>query len=176
MKSRARGSAALIVACAFVFAFAACSSGGTGGAAAGGVLAPPGHPDGKPIDGIECGPETPLFHIHAHLAVFVNGVEKKVPAGVGIPGCLYWLHTHSEDGIIHIEAPVRRTFTLGDFFDIWQQPLGPDRVGPATGAVVVYVDGKKFDGSPRAVTFHDKQVIQLDVGSDVPPKPYTFAQ
>ncbi len=34
-------------------------------------------------------------------------------------GCFYWLHTHTEDGIIHIESPVQRTFTLGHFFAIW---------------------------------------------------------
>jgi len=42
---------------------------------------------------------------------------------VGIYDCLYWLHTHVADGIIHIETPGERSFTLGEFFDIWNQPL-----------------------------------------------------
>ena len=45
--------------------------------------------------------------------------------------CFFWLHTHTEDGVVHIESPVRRTFTLGDFFGIWQIPLSSSQVGPA---------------------------------------------
>src|SRR5581483_12030445 len=29
------------------------------------------------------------------------------------------LHTHEPDGIIHVESPVNRKFTLGEFFDVW---------------------------------------------------------
>ena len=29
-----------------------------------------------------------------------------------------WLHTHAADGIVHIESPVDRTYTLGNFFDV----------------------------------------------------------
>ena len=35
-----------------------------------------------------------------------------VPADIGIPqsaNCLYWVHTHDNSGIIHIESPVKRT-------------------------------------------------------------------
>ena len=103
------------------------------------------------MDGIGCQTsEQTLFHIHAHLTVFVNGSPRQVPSGIGIPGahaqqtaagsvrrrsgtCFYWLHTHAADGIIHIESPVQRTYTLGEFFDEWGQPLGPGQVGPARG-------------------------------------------
>ena len=94
---------------------------------------------GNTVDGIECSAgEQTLFHIHAHLTLFVNGSARQVPYGIGIPGaqaentprgacgpgsCFYWLHTHAANGIIHIESPVQRTFTLGDFFDIWGQKL-----------------------------------------------------
>ena len=101
---------------------------------------------GQPVDGISCQTsEQTVFHIHAHLTIFVNGAARQVPAGIGIPGaqatqspqgpfietgtCFYWLHTHASDGIIHIESPVQRTYTLGNFFDIWGQPLGPDQLG-----------------------------------------------
>ena len=99
---------------------------------------------GQPVDQISCQTsEQTLFHIHAHLAIFVNGKARQVPAGIGVPGaqaqptpngpfiaagtCFYWLHTHAADGIIHIESPVQRTYTLGDFFDEWGQPLAPAR-------------------------------------------------
>ncbi|WP_249011844.1 hypothetical protein [Conexibacter sp. DBS9H8] len=136
---------------------------------------------GETVDGIQCqGSEQSLFHIHAHLTIFVDGAARQVPYGIGIPNaqvqntpqgafvgggsCLYWLHTHAADGIIHIESPVQRTFTLGDFFDIWGQPLGPARVGPASGAVTAIYDGKLYDGNPRDIPLQAHAQIQLDVG------------
>jgi hypothetical protein len=149
------------------------------------ALAAPGtSANGKTIDGIACAAsEQTLFHIHAHLTIFVDGVAKQVPAGIGIPGpqsqntpqgtfvgggtCLYWLHTHAADGIVHIESPVKRAFTLGQFFDEWGQPLGPSTVGPANGTVVTIVDGKVYKGDPRNVDLTKHEQIQLEVG-----KPY----
>ncbi|MHB8453056.1 MAG: hypothetical protein ACYDAQ_21770, partial [Mycobacteriales bacterium] len=79
---------------------------------------------GQPVDGISCSAsEQVLFHIHAHLAVYVNGVDKLIPYGIGIVPplgiqqsggapfvvsgkCFYWLHSHTQDGIIHIESPI----------------------------------------------------------------------
>ena len=105
-----------------------------------------------------------LFHIHAHLAIFVDGAPRQIPQGVGIPGsCVYWLHTHAPDGIIHVEAPVQRTFTLGDFFDIWGQSLGPNKVGPATGPVTAIYNGQLYDGNPRDIPLNAHAQIQLDV-------------
>src|SRR5581483_11510116 len=41
----------------------------------------------KPVDGIQCAPVEQLaYHIHAHLAVFKNGVLYSLPGGIGIPG------------------------------------------------------------------------------------------
>ena len=87
---------------------------------------------GRPVDQISCqAGEQILFHIRAHLAIFVDGKARQVPAAIGVPGaqaqeipngpfiatgtCFYWLHTHAADGIIHIESPVQRTYTLGEF-------------------------------------------------------------
>jgi hypothetical protein len=137
---------------------------------------------GQPVDGISCNAgEQTVFHIHAHLTIFVNGVAKQVPAAIGIPGavaqntpagpfigsgsCFYWLHTHAADGIVHIESPVQRTYTLGEFFDEWGQPLGPDQVGPAKGHVTVIYNGKVFEGDPRDVPLTAHAQIQLEVGT-----------
>jgi len=39
------------------------------------------------VDGIQCGAiEQLAYHIHAHLAVYVNGTPRTLPAGIGIPG------------------------------------------------------------------------------------------
>jgi hypothetical protein len=137
---------------------------------------------GQEIDGIQCGAmEQTLFHVHTHLTIFVDGQQRQIPAAIGIPGaqaeptsagpwvaagtCFYWLHTHAADGIIHIESPVQRTYTLGEFFDEWGQPLGPDQVGPARGKVTVIVNGKVFLGNPRNVPLGSHENLQLDVGT-----------
>jgi hypothetical protein len=133
------------------------------------------------VDGVQClGAEQLLFHIHAHLTVFVNGHARRIPYGIGIPGgqvqqtpagayvgggsCFYWLHTHAADGIIHIESPVQRTYTLGDLFDIWGQTLNSTRVGPAAGRVTAIYNGRLYLASPRDIPLTAHAQIQLDVG------------
>jgi hypothetical protein len=137
---------------------------------------------GRSVDGISCqSSEQTLFHIHAHLTIFVNGVARQLPAAIGIPGaqaqntprgpfiasgtCFYWLHTHAADGIIHIESPVQRTYTLGDFFDEWGQPLGPGQVGPVRGHVTAIYNGQVYQGNPRNVPLTAHAQIQLEIGT-----------
>ena len=131
------------------------------------VLAPPSS-TGQTVDGIQCSTtEQTLFHIHTHLTIFVNGSARQIPQDVGFNDntCLHWLHTHAPDGIIHIESPEHRAFTLGNFFDIWGQPLGPDRAGPAKGTVTAFYNGAVYHGDPRNIPLGDRTEIQLDVGS-----------
>ena len=152
---------------------------------------------GSPVDGITC--RTTMqqavgYHIHVHLSVFVNGHQERIPAGAGIAaprddqqlatglfvdnsvgGCLYWLHVHANDGIIHVESPTQTVFTLGQFFDVWGQPLGPDQVATAQGPVVAFVNGKRFAGSPRDIPLVSQDAVQLDVGNPVVAfEPITF--
>ena len=148
---------------------------------AGPVLASP-VTTGQPIDGIQCsGGEQVAFHIHAHLTVFVNGAAQEVPAAVGIANpiaentaqgpfigsgsCFYWLHSHAADGIIHIESPVAATYHLGQFFDIWGLPTGPDQLGTAIGPVTAFYNGQHWTGDPRDIPLTAHAQIQLDVGS-----------
>jgi len=149
--------------------------------------------NGNSVDGVQClGQEQLLFHIHAHLTVFVNGAARQVRAGVGITNaqvqntpqgpfvgngsCFYFLHTHAADGIIHIESPVQRTYTLGDFFDVWGQPLGPKQVGPARGPVTALYNGKFYVGNPRDLPLNAHAQIQLEVGKPlVAPESITFS-
>jgi hypothetical protein len=145
-----------------------------------------------PINDISCDAlESTIFHIHVHLAIFVNGNEELIPFGVGIGqpwqvqdseegpfvtdgSCFYWIHTHTQDGVIHIESPVRRIFNLGDFFAIWQQPLSATQVGPIQGQVIVYVNGMRDETNPSDIRLLPHQRIQLDVGQDVPPYDFDF--
>ena len=127
---------------------------------------------GLAIDGIECqGMEGAVEHIHSHLQLFDRGRAVKVPSQIGIPtggGCLYWVHTHTPDGIIHIESPVMRPFTLGQFFDIWGEPLSRTRaasVRAARGkALRVTVNGKTWNGDPRNIVLRDREEIVIQSG------------
>jgi hypothetical protein len=150
---------------------------------------------GHPVDGIKCQTnEQVLFHIHAHLTIFVRGAAREVPAGIGIappyqveatPGgafvagaaCFMWLHTHAADGIIHTESPVQRTYTLGDFFDIWGKQLNRNQVGPAHGRVTALFNGQVFTGSPRTIPLLAHAQIQLEIGRPlVVPQKIAFPQ
>ncbi|MBS2534424.1 hypothetical protein KGQ20_16760 [Catenulispora sp. NF23] len=157
------------------------------------TLAPAGQLTGAPVDGIQSGAMEQLaFHIHAHLQIYVNGQQKQLPYGIGIERpyqmttdadgnpfaeggkAIYWLHTHDQSGIIHMEAPIQVQFTLGEFFDMWGQPLTTSQVGPAHGQLTAFVNGKTVSGDPRAIALNAHDVIQLDVGSVVPFQSYTF--
>jgi hypothetical protein len=158
-------------------------------------LAPAGSPGpGQSVDGISCqtGEQT-LFHVHSHLTIFVDGKPRQIPYGVGIApprqvqqsangpfvasgACFSWLHTHAADGIIHIESPVQRTFTLGQFFDVWGQALGPDQVGPAHGPVTAFYNGRHYLGNPRNIPLGNHVQLQLDVGRPlIAPETISFA-
>jgi hypothetical protein len=152
----------------------------------GALLASPSTTGTAPVDGIQCGAtEQLVYHIHAHLQVYVAGQSRALPGGIGIPSsivvqsaegpvaqggqCISWLHTHAPDGVIHVESPRRRIYTLGNFFDIWRQPLSGNRVASASGTVTAYVNGKPWSKSPRTIPLLPHEVIQLSVGEPVVP-------
>jgi hypothetical protein len=145
---------------------------------------------GQPIDGVQCNAgEQTVTHVHSHLTIFVNGKSRVIPYGVGIPGyeavatphgpfvetgsCFYWLHTHQTDGIIHIESPsTTETFTLGQFFAEWGQPLNKTQIGPVSGKLTVFftAPGKKvgiYKGNPADLPLGSHYQIQVDVGTPI---------
>lgn len=164
----------------------------TAAAAAVPILAPATGATGRPVDGIDSATAEQLaFHVHAHLQIYVDGQQRAVPAGIGVVPPLqvrqtaqgpfvlggagiYWLHTHDSSGVVHIESPVERRFTLGELFDLWGQQLGPNQVGPARGPVTALVDGAVVGGDPRGIPLTAHTVVQLDVGAPVPFQPYAF--
>ncbi|MGZ4032946.1 MAG: hypothetical protein ACXVDJ_09940 [Tumebacillaceae bacterium] len=139
------------------------------------------------IDGMTCDSmEGSVFHIHSHLAILNNGENVEVPANIGIypnnvPSCLYWLHTHDNTGELHMEAPKTRTFTLGNFFNVWKQPLSKTQVMNYTSKgqeIKAYVDGKEFTGDPSTIELKSHTQVVLEVGPKFvpPPTTYTFPQ
>lgn len=152
---------------------------------------------GAPVDERTCrraATEVVAYHVHTHVTIYVNDRLRRLPAGIAITppaqevnyrtgtfcdvgtcDCLYWLHTHVAGGIIHVEAPYTRTFTLGRFFDVWGQPLSSTRVATAVGPVVVFENGRRLTGDPRRTPLLDHGDIQIDVGTPAPAfEPFTF--
>ncbi|GAA2750051.1 hypothetical protein [Amnibacterium kyonggiense] len=145
-------------------------------------------------DGVACSAgEGTAQHLHAHLAVYVDGVLRPIPAGVGVVApsitrrgtsaefarathCYYWLHVHARDGIIHIETPTKNPSTLGQFFAVWGQPLSASRVAGAKGRVTVLVDGRVVRGDPADVVLRRRESIQIDVGARVPFQPVDWSR
>ena len=188
-------AAATLLALLLALGLAVRGSGGTAVAGAGrsaAVLAPvTGRAHGGMVDGIGSGGEQVAFHSHAHLAVFANGRRRTIPYGIGVVpplvltetahgpfvadgAAFYWLHTHDTSGVIHVESPVLRTYTLGEFFDLWGEPLGRAQVWSDRGRVTALVDGTRFGGDPRDIRLGRHTVIQLDVGAVVPFHRYSF--
>jgi hypothetical protein len=149
-------------------------------------LAPASTTGTAKVHGITCGPSEQLvYHIHADLAVFKSGQPYTLPAGVGIPGskavntnqgpiasggsCIYWLHTHTTDGVIHIESPSKKIYTLGNFFDEWHQPLSAKQVGTLSGSIAAFVNGKPWKKDPRDIPLLPHEDIQLEIGEPAPP-------
>ena len=126
-----------------------------------------------PIDGIKCqSMEGAAMHIHQHLQLFNHGKPVVLPANIGISmaaNCLYWLHTHQTDGIIHVESPQKRNFTLGEFFDVWGQELSWWEAGPIRATkgqkLFISVNHAKWTGKdPRAIPLRDHEEIVIQSG------------
>jgi hypothetical protein len=140
----------------------------------------------KAVGSVQCNSGEQLAtHYHAHLTILAAGTPVTVPANIGITStCFYWLHTHDDSGVIHIEAPAdqkNRTFTLADFFQVWGQPLSSHQVATITLAsdqkLIAYVDGKVYDGDPNSIPLksHTQVVLEITPPTVDPPPTYTFA-
>jgi hypothetical protein len=125
-----------------------------------------------PVDGIYCDAlEQTAYHIHAHLTIYLNGKQVTVPQGVGIASdqsCFYWLHTHTSDGVVHIEFPRNGSPTLGNFLNIWRQSfsqLGFHNELASSADWTIYVDGKKVTSDFNHLILQPHQVITIAYNS-----------
>src|SRR5260370_3781914 len=116
-------------------------------------------------------------HDHALLQIFNQGQAVAIPTNLGrTANCLYWLHMHTgEPGIIHVESPADRTFTLCNFFQVWgawtgsPQPLESTHVSSITLSgnekVLAYLDGGDGAGpvacpaNPKPLVLKSPQII-----------------
>lgn len=122
------------------------------------------------------------MHLHVQLALFRDTTKATLPEDIGrnparwvdhtldqyldpnhgAQGSLSPLHTHDTSGTIHVEASVTRAFTLGEFFAVWGQPLGPQRtvdlVPDANHTLTMTVDGVASQAWGNLVLADNQQV------------------
>jgi hypothetical protein len=146
---------------------------------------------GQAVDGIECqANEAFVMHDHTALDLYVDGAQVSVPAGVGIVAppptvaqassglttCLYALHVHQgEPNLVHIESPVKKSYTVGELFDIWGKQLTDTSfMGHPIDAqhkltIEVYDESGKlvqtYTGKPRDLAFTNRQTIVFKYNS-----------
>ncbi|HEY1420174.1 MAG TPA: hypothetical protein VGG90_05640 [Candidatus Dormibacteraeota bacterium] len=143
-------------------------------------------------------------HYHAALQIVYQGNVVSIPANLGIvtdssgsTSCFYWLHVHAQNpNVIHIESPASQTFTLGQFFAVWNtwstagggptEKLDATHVAtlPVTSdqKLLVYIDlgdghgPQPFTGDPNTIVLKSHEVITLEITPPAvtPPPPFTF--
>ncbi|MQA80255.1 MAG: hypothetical protein GEV10_17520 [Streptosporangiales bacterium] len=125
-------------------------------------------------------------HLHAHLAVIVDGEAVTVPAGIGVDrsrGAFAELHTHDDSGLLHLQSSTQnKRYILAQLFRVWQVRLDETGVGgldDENGKILrAYVDGREVVGNPAGIELMPRQQIALVYGpADVTVRPpmYTFA-
>lgn len=106
------------------------------------------------------------YHIHALVGVKVNGALYAPPANIGIgTDCMYWVHTHAADGIVHIEAPASVSPTLGDFLGLWAKSYPDDELLKTAHAAIVAgkvtVNDAPISSNPLDLVLADRMRIIL---------------
>jgi hypothetical protein len=140
-----------------------------------------------PCDGLE----HTQVHYHAAIQILNQGQAVTIPTAVGRTShCYYWLHMHTgEPGIIHVESPSAREFTLGDFFRVWAAwSGGPERLDSRhvssltlseAEKLVVFIapDGgapRAFAGDPASIVLKEREVVTLEISPPAVSPPPQF--
>lgn len=117
--------------------------------------------------GLDLGPMGMAEHYHPQLQLIVSGRNVPVPANIGVDpatGAMSAVHTHTADGVIHIEADVvGQAFTLGQLFTEWGVKLTTSQIGgireKPEQSVTVTVNGEEYAGVPAALSLAPNQEI-----------------
>src|SRR5712692_4067159 len=134
----------------------------------------------QPVDGVYCDTlEQSVEHIHAHLSIYINGANVPLVANTGIAPvgvtssanvtCYYWLHTHDASGVVHIESPTKKPFTLNQFLDVWEKfssssSAVPTQLLSSTGWVI-FVNGKQVNTDFSHLQLHAHDIITIAYNS-----------
>ena len=133
-----------------------------------------------PVDGVYCDSLEQLsYHIHAHITIYIDGQNVPLVANTGIAPvgvtsqanvtCYYWLHTHDATGVIHIESPTTKLYTLNQFFDIWEKFSSSSSAFPtqllSSAGWTIYVNGKQVNTDFSHLQLHAHDLITIGYNS-----------
>jgi len=112
------------------------------------------------------GQEALAFHIHQHLDVYLNGEQVTLPALIGISpnSFITEMHTHTPDGVLHVESAQNRPYVLGQLFGEWGVRLNASCIGRYCGKLHWWANGKPQTGNPADLIVHAHQEIVIDAG------------
>lgn len=121
--------------------------------------------------GLDLGPMGMAEHYHPQVQVSIGGQPVPVPANIGVDratGAMSAVHTHTDDGTIHIEAATSgEVFTLGQLFIQWGVRLNSTHIGGVRaqrgGAVTLTSNGTPVPGDPANLRLEPDQVIVLSL-------------
>lgn len=104
------------------------------------------------------------FHVHPKLEIMINGQKQEIPANLGVGlSCMNALHTHDSSGVIHVESPEKRDFTLSDFFAVWNKTYSKDRVldykVDATHVIRETVNGQEVQNYENTILRDKDQIV-----------------
>ena len=121
--------------------------------------------------------EALAFHIHQHLDVYVNGTHVTVPALIGIydNSFITEIHTHTPDGVIHVESAQNRPYTLGQLFGEWSVRLNATCLGRYCGDLHWWLDGKPQTRDPADLILKPHQEIMIAAGKPPAHVPSSYA-
>ena len=94
-----------------------------------------------------------------------------MPAGIGIAEhFISPIHTHDTSGLIHVESPTSRSFSLAEFFGVWGLRLTRNCLGSAcdAGKVYLFVNGRRVADPNLALLGRHGEIV---VAFGRPPKP-----
>lgn len=143
-----------------------------------------------PVNNIPCATGMSIhYHVHVHVSIYIRGKAVTIPQGIGLGAngmCDYYMHTHTSDGIVHIEAPAPASnLALDDFLSIWYQRFQtlnfPQQLTLQTGWKI-FINGKPFTSvavtSPLntevPLAAHDAVTLEYGPNNPPPDKSYVF--
>lgn len=117
------------------------------------------------------------YHAHVLLSVYRDGEQVPVPQdmGFGADGSHSSLHTHTPDGVIHMEADDPYPYELSHVFQVWGVAFGPDRLGGDVPAgdkrIHVYVNGEPAAADEVILEDGDNVVVAYGAEGSFPKEP-----